>query len=122
MRLVLVSTLALALFPGSGSAQSARHSSNSAFAAPIAPVVAVQEKRGPTLKSAAVGVRAAPMEVDASAPRSRARHSGIGHPAALIVVGSGAMVAGSFMDGDPGTFFIVGGALVALYGLYQLVR
>ena len=122
MRLVVIVTLALALIPGSGSAQSARHSSNSAFAAPIAPPTAVQEKRGPTLESAAVGVRAAPMKLDASAPRSRARSSGIGHAGALMVVGGGAMVAGSFMDGDPGTFFIVGGALVLLYGLYQLVR
>jgi hypothetical protein len=39
-----------------------------------------------------------------------------------MVVGGGAMVAGSFMDGDPGTFFIVGGAVVLLYGLYQLVQ
>ena len=88
----------------------------------MAPAAAVQEKRGPTLESAAVGVRAASMKPGASAPRSRARSSGIGHPAALMVVGGGAMVAGSFMDGEPGTFFIVGGALVALYGLYQLVR
>lgn len=39
-----------------------------------------------------------------------------------MVVGGGAMVAGTFMDGDPRTFFIVGGALVALYGLYLLVQ
>ena len=38
-----------------------------------------------------------------------------------MVVGGGAMVAGSFMDGEPGTFFIVGGALVALYGLFYLL-
>jgi hypothetical protein len=39
-----------------------------------------------------------------------------------MVVGGGAMVAGSFMNGDPATFFIVGGAVVLLYGLYQLVQ
>ena len=39
-----------------------------------------------------------------------------------MVVGGGAMVAGSFMDGTPRTLFIVGGAVVLLYGLYQLVQ
>jgi hypothetical protein len=32
------------------------------------------------------------------------------------------MVAGTFMDGEPATFFLVGGALIALWGLYQLVQ
>lgn len=121
MRLFVLGTLALALIPGSGSAQSARHSSPSAFAAPVSPAPAAQEKKGPTIESAAVGVRAAPIKLDASAPRRRSG-SGIGHAGALMVVGGGAMVAGSFMNGDPATFFIVGGAVVLLYGLYQLVQ
>ena len=82
----------------------------------------VQEKKGPTIESAAVGVRLAPTNIDAAEARARARRSGVGHAGALMVVGGGAMVAGSFMDGEPGTFFIVGGALVALYGLYLLVQ
>lgn len=122
MRFIVVGTLALALIPGSGSAQTARYSPTSTVAVPVAPATTVQEKKGPTLESAAVGVRAIPMRLDASAPRSRSRNSGIGHAGALMVVGGGAMVAGSFMNGDPGTFFIVGGALVLLYGLYQLVQ
>jgi hypothetical protein len=121
MRFLVLGTLALALIPGSGSAQSARQFSTSAIAAPVSPAPAVQEKKGPTIESAAVGVRPAPMKLDASAPRRRSS-SGIGHAGALMVVGGGAMVAGSFMDGDPGTFFIVGGAVVLLYGLYQLVQ
>lgn len=122
MRFIVVGTLALALIPGSGSAQSARPAPLSAFAAPAAPATALQEHKGPTVESAAVGMRAAPMKLDASAPRSRRRSSGIGHAGALMVVGGGAMVAGSFMDGTPRTFFIVGGAVVLLYGLYQLVQ
>ncbi|HMJ17430.1 MAG TPA: hypothetical protein VK478_03490 [Gemmatimonadaceae bacterium] len=120
MRFFVLGTLALALIPGSGSAQSTRNISTSAFAAPVSPAPAAQEKKGPTIESAAVGVRAAP-KLDAAAPRRRTS-SGIGHAGALMVVGGGAMVAGSFMDGDPGTFFIVGGAVVLLYGLYQLVQ
>jgi hypothetical protein len=121
MRFLVLGTLALALIPGSGSAQSARHLSASTVAAPVSPAPAAQEKKGPTIESAAVGVRATPMRLDALAPRRRSS-SGIGHAGALMVVGGGAMVAGSFMDGDPGTFFIVGGAVVLLYGLYQLVQ
>ena len=121
MRFIVVGTLALALINGYGSAQTARHFSTSAFAAQVSSARTAQEKKGPTIESAAVGVRAAPMKPDASAPRRRSS-SGIGHAGALMVVGGGAMVAGSFMGGDPGTFFIVGGAVVLLYGLYQLVQ
>src|SRR2546423_3149888 len=121
MRFLVLGTLALALVSASGSAQSANHFTTAALAAPVAPSTAIQEHKGPTIESAAVGVRAVAMN-DASAPRRRSRNSGIGHAGALMVVGGGAMVAGSFMDGDPGTFFIVGGAIVLLYGLYQLVQ
>jgi len=120
MRFIVVGTLALALIPGSASAQTARFSPTSTVAVPAAPAATVQEKKGPTLESAAVGVRAVPMK-DASAPRRRSS-SGIGHAGALMVVGGGAMIAGSFIDGDAGTIFIVGGAIILLYGLYQLVQ
>ena len=122
MRFIVVGTLALALIPSISSAQKVRYSPTSIVAAPVAPATAVQEHKGPTIESAAVGVRAAPMNLDATAPRSRRRSSGIGHAGALMVVGGGAMVAGSFMDGTPRTLFIVGGAVVLLYGLYQLVQ
>ena len=122
MRFIVVGTLALALIPGSGSAQTAHYSPTSTVAAPVAPATVVQGLKGPTIESAAVGVRAATMTPGASAPRSRRRSSGIGHAGALMVVGGGAMVAGSFMDGTPRTLFIVGGAVVLLYGLYQLVQ
>jgi len=120
MRFIVVGTLALALIPGSGSAQTVRYAPTSVVAVPAAPATTVQTQRGPTLEAAAVGVRTAPIN-DASA-RSRRRSSGIGHAGALMVVGGGAMVAGSFMDGDAGTIFIVGGAIILLYGLYQLVQ
>ena len=123
MRFIAVGIIALALIPAIGSAQSARRAPAAAFAVVPAANNVVIEKKGPTIESAAVGVRLAPANLDAAAARARARRSsGIGHAGALMVVGGGAMVAGSIMDGDPGTFFIVGGALVALYGLYLLVQ
>jgi hypothetical protein len=118
---IVLSTLALALIPAAGSAQSVHYSPTSTVAIPVTPATTVQEKKGPTLEAAAVGVRAAPMKLDASAPRRRSS-SGVGHAGALMVVGGGAMIAGSFIDGDAGTIFIVGGAIILLYGLYQFVQ
>jgi hypothetical protein len=39
-----------------------------------------------------------------------------------MVVGVGAMIAGSFIKGTAGTVFVVGGALIALYGLYNFLE
>ncbi len=123
MRLIAIAIVALTLLPAAGSAQSALHSSNSAVVVSPAPAPAVHEQKGPTLESAAVGVRPASTTLSANTSRPRrSRRSGIGHAGALMVVGGGSMVAGSFMDGDPRTFFVVGGALVLLYGLYLLVQ
>jgi len=123
MRFIAIGIVGLALIPAAGSAQSSLHSSTPAFAVSSAPAKAVREQKGPTIESAAVGVRSAPTTVDAASSRGRrARRSGIGHAGALMIVGGGSMVAGSFMDGEPGTFFLVGGALVLLYGLYLAVQ
>jgi hypothetical protein len=123
MRLLTIGIIALALVPVVGSAQSTIKSPASAFAVTPTPAAAFHEQKGPTIESAAVGVRTAPTGVDAAALRARARKSsGIGHAGALMVVGGGAMVAASFMDGDPQTFFMVGGAIIALYGLYLFVQ
>jgi hypothetical protein len=121
MRFITVGIVALALIPAIGSAQSARHSPAAAFAVVPAADNLVQAKKGPTIEAAAVGVKLAPVKLDAAA-RARARRSGIGYPGALMVVGGGAMVAGNIIGGEPGTFFLVGGALIALYGLYLLVQ
>ena len=122
MRLFTIGIIVLALVPAAGSAQSALQSPASAFAASPVPAATRHQPKGPTIESAAVGVKSV-TSVDAAAPRTRSRRSsGIGHAGALMIVGGGAMVAGTFMDGDPRTFFIVGGALVALYGLYLLVQ
>lgn len=122
MRFIAIAITALALVPASGSAQSALHSGTSVVVVPIGSAGTAEQQKGPTIESASVGVRSAHSKTDAAASTRPARHSGLGHGAALMVVGGGAMVAGSFMDGNPHTFFIVGGALVALYGLYLLVQ
>jgi hypothetical protein len=123
MRLLTIGIIALALVPAAGSAQSTIKSPASAFTVAPAAASTLNEAKGPTIESAAVGVRTAPTSVDAAALRARARKSsGIGHAGALMVVGGGAMVAATFMDGEPQTFFMVGGAIIALYGLYLFVQ
>jgi hypothetical protein len=126
MRFIAAGIITLALFPATSSAQSAHRSPASAFAVSPAPAPAASTggSNGPTIEMAAVGVRPAPSKVDATQARARAarRSSGVGHAGALIVVGAGAMVAGSVIDGEAGTVFLVGGALIALYGLYLLVQ
>jgi len=123
MRFIAIGLIALALVPAAGSAQSPLHSPASAFAVSPVSAQAVHEQKGPTIESATLGVRSAPTKVVAPTSRTRrAKRSGIGHAGALMIVGGGAMVAGSFMDGEPGTFFVVGGALVLLYGLYLAVQ
>lgn len=41
---------------------------------------------------------------------------------ALMVVGGALFVAGAIMSGDTGTVFMVGGALIGAYGLYQYLK
>ena len=76
---------------------------------------------GPWVSDASVGLRssAAPAPL-AMAPASDQIHAG--RNIALMAVGGGAIVAGALMDDDIGTIFIVTGAVIALYGLYNYLR
>lgn len=122
MRIIALGIAALALVSARGSAQSALQSGVSVAAVPAASHQALGQQKGPTIESASVGVKSAHAAIDLRSKRSKAGHSGLGQGGALMVVGGGAMVAGTFMDGEPHTFFLVGGALVALYGLYLLMQ
>ncbi len=39
-----------------------------------------------------------------------------------MVVGLGAMIAGAIAGGTPGTIILIGGAAVALFGLYHYLE
>ena len=99
---------ALALVPAaSGAQQSAKPLAN-----------------GPTLQAAAVGFRASEARVDAStkvtaAPIVRRNQ---GQDVALMVVGVGAMIAGALIGDTAGTIIIIGGAGMALFGLYHYLE
>jgi hypothetical protein len=122
MRIIALGVVALTIVSARGSAQSALQSGAPIVAAPIASHETIDRQKGPTIELAAIGVKAARANAALPSRARPAKHSGISHGAALMVVGGGAMVAGTFMDGDPHTIFIVGGALVALYGLYLLMQ
>lgn len=107
MRFLAISFIALALIPGASSAQQS----------------AKPSQIGPTLQSAAVGFRVPEVKVDASTKVTAAPiRRGAGQDVALMAVGVGAMIAGALIEGTAGTIIIIGGAAMALYGLYNYLE
>jgi hypothetical protein len=74
---------------------------------------------GPSIESAAVGVRRAPAEATENAQR---RRGGYGQPMALMVVGGAAVLVGLIIGGGAGAAIAVAGAVAGLYGLYQYLQ
>jgi hypothetical protein len=107
MRFLAISFCALALIPAASGAQQS--------AAPLA--------TGPRIQAAAVGFRFAETKVDASTKVTAAPiRRGAGQDVALMVVGVGAMIAGALIGDTAGTIIIIGGAGMALYGLYNYLE
>jgi len=101
-------------------------------ATPAVDAQAVPAPAGPTVAGASVAFHA-----DAAPPvvvvRSSATESAVPNalPAArssrnqsttLMIVGAAAFVAGAIIGDTPGALFMVGGAGVGLYGLYQYLQ
>ena len=108
MRFLAISFCALALMPAASNAQQSKQIST----------------KGPTIQSAAVGFRVNEAKVDAStkvtaAPVVRRNQ---GQDVALMVVGVGAMIAGALIGNTAGTIIIIGGAGMALFGLYHYLE
>jgi hypothetical protein len=108
MRFLAISFCALALIPAASEAQQSKQIST----------------KGPTLQSAAVGFRVKEAKVDASTKVTAAplvgRHQG--QDVALMAVGVGAMIAGALIGDTAGTIIIIGGAGMALFGLYHYLE
>lgn len=116
MRFLAISLCALAMLPAVSSAQQSTKTAAKASATSSA--------TGPTIQSAAVGFRVNEARVDAStkvmaAPIVR-RHQG--EDVALMAVGVGAMIAGALIGHTAGTIIIIGGAGMALFGLYHYLE
>jgi hypothetical protein len=108
MRFLAISLFALAMLPAASRAQQS---------AQLAP-------QGPTIQAAAVGFRANDAKIDASTKTTAAAivRRNQGQDVALMVVGVGAMIAGALIAGTAGTIIIIGGAAMALFGLYHYLE
>jgi hypothetical protein len=80
--------------------------------------------KGPTLQAAAVGFRQNESRVNASTKLTAApvirRHAG--QDVALMAVGVGAMIVGAVVGETAGTIILIGGAAMALFGLYHYLE
>jgi hypothetical protein len=114
--LVLMSALILVLRAPQGAAQSLT-------ATPIAPnIVPTQVERpqvGPTVAALTVGVRN--VVPTTTQPQQRGG-AGLGQSEALMIVGGAALLVGAVVGGDAGDIFMIGGAIVGLYGLYKYLQ
>jgi hypothetical protein len=77
---------------------------------------------GPRLQSLPVGVRARTTPVDSVQLAAFQNRAGLGQPEALMIVGGAAILIGAIIGDDAGAFFMVGGAVVGLYGLYKYLQ
>lgn len=121
MRILITALVVLAVLPLHASAQAAFGGSAPVSSSNPAPAARVQAAAGPTIESAAIGVRFAATDAAVDQRRST-RRSGVSRSVVLMVVGGATMVAGSFIDGDAGTIFMVGGAIIGLWGLYTFLQ
>jgi hypothetical protein len=108
MRFLAIGLCALAMLPATSQAQQSSQ------------LIA----KGPTIQAAAVGFRAVDAKVDARTKSTAApivsRHQG--QDVALMAVGVGAMVAGALIGDTAGTIILIGGAGMALFGLYHYLE
>ena len=83
----------------------------------VAPTVTRQV--GPTPAALSVAVRA-PLPAPTTA---QARGSaGLGQSEAMMIVGGAAILVGAIVGGNAGDVFMIGGAVVGLYGLYKYLQ
>jgi hypothetical protein len=123
MRVLILSLIAFAIVPMTGSAQIRGGGIPVSSAQSGSEIRLHDAASGPTIEAAAVGIRLAPTNIVAASGKPKAqRRSGVNHNVALMIVGVGAMVAGSVIDGTAGTIFLVGGAVVGLYGLFNFLQ
>jgi hypothetical protein len=128
MRVLISSLIVLATVPVTGSAQAAMSRPTPVSAVQLAPdnpipsEPRIEKKSGPTRESAAVGIRPVVSKDDAAAIQRRSRRRGVNQDVALMIVGGAAVVAGAIIDGDAGTIFMVTGAIVGLWGLYNYLQ
>ena len=76
---------------------------------------------GPRANATATAVRR-PVQSNATLQATAAQHQNMGKPAAMMIVGLAALIAGALIGGDAGVIIMVGGAVIGLIGLYQYLK
>ena len=131
MRIIAIGFFAVALSaPVAGAQQSLQSSTPGPTAASPAATPTTQSAgtakapavaAGPTIESAAVGFRVSADRNESREPAQLFRR-GQGQDVALMVVGVGAMIVGAIVGGTAGTIVLIGGAAMALFGLYNYLE
>jgi hypothetical protein len=108
MRFLALGFLAFAMLPAAAGSQQLNKVSTS----------------GPTLQAASVGFHTGSAKVDASTAVTAAAvvRPHAGQDVALMAVGVGAMIVGAIVGDTPGTIIVIGGAAMALFGLYHYLE
>ncbi|HWL39653.1 MAG TPA: hypothetical protein VNO75_05390 [Gemmatimonadaceae bacterium] len=129
MRIIAIGFCALALSAAAATAQQAPLAvpapesplfAPAAQAAASGPAVAAPAA-GPTLESATAGIRVTADKSESLTAAAQVRR-GQGKDVALMVVGVGAMIVGAIVGDDAGTVILIGGAALALWGLYNYLE
>ena len=111
-----LSVFALVLRAPASHAQSLMDSS---FVNHPAPAPAAVQNIGPTRASLSVAART---NIQPLTAPSAASGAGLTQPQALMIVGGAAILVGAIVGDTAGDVFMVGGAVVGLYGLYKYLQ
>ena len=114
--LLALSVFALVLRAPASHAQSLMDSS---FTDHSDPTAASVRNIGPTRASLSVAVRA---NIQPLSSPSAASGAGLNQSEALMIVGGAAILVGAIVGDTAGDVFMVGGAVVGLYGLYKYLQ
>ena len=108
MRFLALGFLALAILPMAAGAQQLTN----------------QATNGPTLQAASIGFHANEAKTvgSGSAVATQVVRPHAGQDVALMAVGVGAMIVGALVGDTPGTIILIGGAAMALFGLYHYLE
>ena len=108
MRFLALAFLALAILPAAAAAQQPTRTA----------------ANGPTLQAASIGFHAngAKTGGSTSAVATQVIRPHAGQDVALMAVGVGAMIVGALVGDTPGTIIMIGGAGMALFGLYHYLE
>jgi len=117
-RAVLMSLSLLTLVLRAPVSRAQSPTDSSVIVRPVASAPTVQNI-GPTRDALSVAVK---QSVPPLTSPSAASSAGLSQPQALMIVGGAAILVGAIVGDTAGDVFMVGGAIVGLYGLYKYLQ